>query len=66
MSMVNQHFITSDFSLEQVFDSWKSLISSLSFWPGYLSLCLELDRRIEAFTNIVNLDDMNLLDGEHG
>ncbi|EMP24431.1 Hermansky-Pudlak syndrome 5 protein [Chelonia mydas] len=37
-----------------------------SFWPGYLSLCLELDRRIEAFTNIVHLDDMNLFDGEHG
>ncbi|XP_077674438.1 BLOC-2 complex member HPS5 isoform X2 [Eretmochelys imbricata] len=39
---------------------------SYGFWPGYLSLCLELDRRIEAFTNIVHLDDMNLLDGEHG
>ncbi|XP_037755609.1 Hermansky-Pudlak syndrome 5 protein-like isoform X5 [Chelonia mydas] len=39
---------------------------SYGFWPGYLSLCLELDRRIEAFTNIVHLDDMNLFDGEHG
>nr|XP_048711862.1 Hermansky-Pudlak syndrome 5 protein isoform X8 [Caretta caretta] len=39
---------------------------SYGFWPGYLSLCLELDRRIEVFTNIVHLDDMNLLDGEHG
>ncbi|XP_061466203.1 BLOC-2 complex member HPS5 isoform X2 [Rhineura floridana] len=36
------------------------------FWPGYLSLCLELDRRAEALTNIVHLDDMNLLDREHG
>ncbi|XP_060119200.1 BLOC-2 complex member HPS5 [Heteronotia binoei] len=36
------------------------------FWPGYLSLCLDLDRRAETLTNIVYLDDMNLLDGEHG
>uniref|UniRef100_A0A8C3SPT5 Hermansky-Pudlak syndrome 5 protein homolog n=1 Tax=Chelydra serpentina TaxID=8475 RepID=A0A8C3SPT5_CHESE len=42
------------------------ICKSYGFWPGYLSLCLELDRRIEAFTNIVHLDDMNLLDGEHG
>ncbi|KAM8938756.1 BLOC-2 complex member HPS5 [Pelodytes ibericus] len=31
------------------------------YWPGYLTLCLELDRRLEALTNIVYLDDMNLL-----
>ncbi|XP_030416381.1 Hermansky-Pudlak syndrome 5 protein isoform X2 [Gopherus evgoodei] len=42
------------------------ICKSYGFWPGYVSLCLELDRRIEAFTNIVHLDDMNLLDGEHG
>ncbi|XP_075784220.1 BLOC-2 complex member HPS5 [Pelodiscus sinensis] len=42
------------------------ICKSYGFWPGYLSVCLELDRRIEAFTNIVHLDDMNLLDGEHG
>ncbi|XP_044872104.1 Hermansky-Pudlak syndrome 5 protein isoform X2 [Mauremys mutica] len=42
------------------------ICKSYGFWPGYLSLCLELDRRIEAYTNIVHLDDMNLLDGEHG
>ncbi|NXU49058.1 HPS5 protein, partial [Turnix velox] len=36
------------------------------FWPGYLYLCLELERRIEAFTNIVHLDDLSLLNGEDG
>ncbi|XP_051660334.1 BLOC-2 complex member HPS5 isoform X1 [Manacus candei] len=36
------------------------------FWPGYLFLCLELDRRIEAFTNIAHLDDLSLLNGEDG
>ncbi|NXS17746.1 HPS5 protein, partial [Mystacornis crossleyi] len=36
------------------------------FWPGYLFLCLELDRRREAFTNIVHLDDLSLLNGEDG
>ncbi|XP_014340765.1 BLOC-2 complex member HPS5 isoform X2 [Latimeria chalumnae] len=36
------------------------------FWTGYLSLCLELERRIEAFTVIVYLDDMSLLDGQTG
>ncbi|XP_077177694.1 BLOC-2 complex member HPS5 [Paroedura picta] len=42
------------------------ICKNYGFWPGYLSLCLGLDRRIEALTNIVYLDDMNLLDGEHG
>ncbi|NXP52666.1 HPS5 protein, partial [Heliornis fulica] len=42
------------------------ICKSHGFWPGYLSLCLELDRRIEAFTNIAHLDDMSLLNGEDG
>uniref|UniRef100_A0A8D0GYA4 HPS5 TPR domain-containing protein n=1 Tax=Sphenodon punctatus TaxID=8508 RepID=A0A8D0GYA4_SPHPU len=41
------------------------ICKSYGFWPGYLSLCLELDRRTEAFTNIVHLDDVNLLEEEH-
>nr|XP_033784055.1 Hermansky-Pudlak syndrome 5 protein isoform X2 [Geotrypetes seraphini] len=36
------------------------------YWPGYVSLCSELDRRKEAFTNIVYLDDMSLLDEATG
>ncbi|XP_015719639.1 Hermansky-Pudlak syndrome 5 protein isoform X1 [Coturnix japonica] len=39
---------------------------SHGFWPGYLFLCLELDRRIEAFTNIAHLDDLSLLNEEDG
>ena len=65
-SLINKHLIIVDFSLDRVFDSWKSLLSYSRFWPGYLFLCLELDRRIEAFTNIVHLDDLSLLNGEDG
>ncbi|NXB53705.1 HPS5 protein, partial [Leucopsar rothschildi] len=42
------------------------ICKSHGFWPGYLFLCLELDRRMEAFTNIVHLDDLSLLNGEDG
>ncbi|NXL28341.1 HPS5 protein, partial [Glaucidium brasilianum] len=42
------------------------ICKSHGFWPGYLFLCLELDRRIEAFTNIAYLDDLSLLNGEDG
>ncbi|NXM56059.1 HPS5 protein, partial [Illadopsis cleaveri] len=42
------------------------ICKSHGFWPGYLFLCLELDRRREAFTNIVHLDDLSLLNGEDG
>ncbi|NXY81590.1 HPS5 protein, partial [Alcedo cyanopectus] len=42
------------------------ICKSHGFWPGYLFLCLELDRRREAFTNIAHLDDLNLLNGEDG
>ncbi|KAM6157487.1 LOW QUALITY PROTEIN: BLOC-2 complex member HPS5 [Rhynchocyon petersi] len=35
------------------------------FWPGYLTLCLELERRREAFANIVHLDDMSLMEGSN-
>lgn len=39
---------------------------SHGFWPGYLTLCLELERRREAFTNIVYLNDMSLMEGDNG
>ncbi|XP_010963084.2 Hermansky-Pudlak syndrome 5 protein isoform X2 [Camelus ferus] len=39
---------------------------SHGFWPGYLILCLELERRREAFTNIVYLNDMSLMEGDNG
>ncbi|XP_068256013.1 BLOC-2 complex member HPS5-like isoform X1 [Nyctibius grandis] len=42
------------------------ICKSHGFWPGYLFLCLELDRRIEAFINIARLDDLTLLHGEDG
>ena len=46
--------------------SVKVSTSETSFWSGYLCLCLEMNRRAETFTNIIYLDDMNLLDREHG
>eukprot|EP00062_Callorhinchus_milii_P003516 gi/632940921/ref/XP_007885591.1/ PREDICTED: Hermansky-Pudlak syndrome 5 protein [Callorhinchus milii] len=36
------------------------------FWPGFLALCAQLEWRLEAFTIIVHLDDISLLDGENG
>ncbi|XP_042638628.1 Hermansky-Pudlak syndrome 5 protein [Orycteropus afer afer] len=39
---------------------------SHGFWPGYLTLCLELERRREGFTNIVHLNDMSLMEGNNG
>lgn len=39
---------------------------SYGFWPGYLTLCLELERRREAFTNIVYLNDISLMEGDNG
>lgn len=39
---------------------------SHGFWPGYLTLCLQLERRREAFTTIVYLNDMNLMGGDNG
>uniref|UniRef100_A0A8C6W3B2 Hermansky-Pudlak syndrome 5 protein homolog n=1 Tax=Nannospalax galili TaxID=1026970 RepID=A0A8C6W3B2_NANGA len=39
---------------------------SCGFWPGYLTLCLELERRREAFTNILYLNDMSLMEGDSG
>ncbi|XP_053128529.1 BLOC-2 complex member HPS5 [Hemicordylus capensis] len=47
-------------------EKMSDICKSYGFWPGYLSLCLELDRRAETLTNIIHLDDMNLLDREHG
>ncbi|KAM6173787.1 BLOC-2 complex member HPS5 isoform 2-T2 [Erethizon dorsatum] len=42
------------------------ICKSCGFWPGYLTLCLELERRREAFTNIVYLNDMSLITGDNG
>ncbi|XP_075402109.1 BLOC-2 complex member HPS5 isoform X1 [Tenrec ecaudatus] len=36
---------------------------SAGFWPGYLTLCLELEKRREALTSIVHLQDMRLMEG---
>ncbi|XP_028716121.1 Hermansky-Pudlak syndrome 5 protein isoform X1 [Peromyscus leucopus] len=42
------------------------ICKSYGFWPGYLTLCLELERRREAFTNIVYLNDISLMEGDNG
>ncbi|XP_075423794.1 BLOC-2 complex member HPS5 isoform X1 [Ascaphus truei] len=47
-------------------DKMAAICKTFGYWPGYLALCLELDRRIEALSNIVYLDDMNLLNGDNG
>ncbi|XP_063802410.1 BLOC-2 complex member HPS5 [Pseudophryne corroboree] len=43
-----------------------TICKTSGYWPGYIALCLELDRRLEALTNIVYLDDMNLIDEQNG
>ncbi|XP_037695211.1 Hermansky-Pudlak syndrome 5 protein isoform X1 [Choloepus didactylus] len=42
------------------------ICKSYGFWPGYLTLCLALERRREAFINIVYLNDMSLMEGDNG
>ncbi|KAM4617154.1 BLOC-2 complex member HPS5 isoform 1-T2 [Discoglossus pictus] len=55
--------LPSDFATKE---KMSTICKSFGYWPGYLSLCLELDQRTEALTNIVYLDDMNLLDENNG
>ncbi|XP_063254181.1 BLOC-2 complex member HPS5 [Prinia subflava] len=55
--------LPADFAMKE---KMADICKSHGFWPGYLFLCLELDRRREAFTNIVHLDDLSLLNGEDG
>ncbi|XP_075044498.1 BLOC-2 complex member HPS5 [Mixophyes fleayi] len=43
-----------------------TICKTSGYWPGYIALCLELDRRLEALTYIVYLDDMNLVDEKNG
>ncbi|XP_036618620.1 Hermansky-Pudlak syndrome 5 protein [Trichosurus vulpecula] len=42
------------------------ICKSHGFWPGYLILCFELDRRKEAFTNMVYMNDMRVVGAEKG
>ncbi|XP_041053959.1 Hermansky-Pudlak syndrome 5 protein isoform X2 [Carcharodon carcharias] len=42
------------------------ICKSYGFWPAYLSLCLQLCYRVEAFTVIVYLDDISLFDEQNG
>ncbi|XP_027702592.1 Hermansky-Pudlak syndrome 5 protein isoform X1 [Vombatus ursinus] len=41
------------------------ICKSHGFWPGYLNLCFELDRRKEAFTNMVYMNDMRIVGAEN-
>uniref|UniRef100_A0A8C5MIN8 Hermansky-Pudlak syndrome 5 protein homolog n=1 Tax=Leptobrachium leishanense TaxID=445787 RepID=A0A8C5MIN8_9ANUR len=43
-----------------------SACKASGYWQGFLSLCLELERRSEALTHIVYLDDLDLLDESNG
>ncbi|XP_043826730.1 Hermansky-Pudlak syndrome 5 protein isoform X2 [Dromiciops gliroides] len=42
------------------------ICKSHGFWPGYLTLCFELDRRKEAFTTMAYLNDMRIVRAENG
>ncbi|KAG8456585.1 hypothetical protein GDO86_002386 [Hymenochirus boettgeri] len=47
-------------------EKMSTLCKNFGYWFGYLSLCLQLDRRREALISIVFLDDKNLLDEANG
>lgn len=55
--------LPADFDMKE---KMADICKSHGFWSGYLFLCLELDRRRGAFTTIVHLDDLSLLNGEDG
>ncbi|XDC86058.1 hypothetical protein R6Z07F_017231 [Ovis aries] len=55
--------LPADFTMKE---KMTDICRSHGFWPGYLILCLELERRREAFTNIVYLNDMSLMEGDNG
>ncbi|XP_078076633.1 BLOC-2 complex member HPS5 isoform X2 [Mustelus asterias] len=42
------------------------ICKSYGFWPAYLSLCRQLECRVEAFTVIVYLDDISLFHEQNG
>ncbi|KAM3920758.1 BLOC-2 complex member HPS5 [Leptodactylus fuscus] len=55
--------LPSDFSSKE---KMLQICKTFGYWPGYIALCLQLERRLEALTNIVFLDDMELIDEKHG
>ncbi|PIO22440.1 hypothetical protein AB205_0076780, partial [Aquarana catesbeiana] len=43
-----------------------NICRTAGYWQGFITLCLQLDRRLEALTSIVYLDDMSLIDENNG
>ncbi|XP_056383815.1 BLOC-2 complex member HPS5 isoform X2 [Hyla sarda] len=55
--------LPSDFATKE---KMLEICKTFGYWPGYVTLCLQLDKRHEALTNIVHLDDMQLIDEKNG
>lgn len=55
--------LPSDFAIKQ---KMLETCKRFGYWTGYIALCLQLDKRLEALTNIVHLDDMQLIDEKNG
>ncbi|XP_018410989.1 PREDICTED: Hermansky-Pudlak syndrome 5 protein [Nanorana parkeri] len=47
-------------------ESMLTICRTAGYWQGHIALCLQLDRRLEALTTIVYLDDMSLIDEKNG
>ncbi|KAG9467996.1 hypothetical protein GDO78_013900 [Eleutherodactylus coqui] len=55
--------LPSDFATKE---KMLEICKTFGYWPGYIALCLQLEKRYEALTHIVYLDDMQLLDEKNG
>ncbi|KAM4018233.1 BLOC-2 complex member HPS5 isoform 2-T2 [Anomaloglossus baeobatrachus] len=55
--------LPSDFATKQ---KMLEICKTFGYWPGYIALCLQLEKRLEALNNIVHLDDMQLINEKNG
>ncbi|XP_073420192.1 BLOC-2 complex member HPS5 isoform X2 [Dendrobates tinctorius] len=55
--------LPSDFATKE---KMLEICKTFGYWPGFITLCLQLEKRLEALTTIVHLDDLQLIDEKNG
>ncbi|XP_073514306.1 BLOC-2 complex member HPS5 [Phyllobates terribilis] len=55
--------LPSDFATKE---KMLEICKTFGYWPGYIELCLQLEKRLEALTAIVHLDDLQLINEKNG
>ncbi|XP_077143256.1 BLOC-2 complex member HPS5 [Ranitomeya variabilis] len=55
--------LPSDFATKE---KMLEICKTFGYWPGFIALCLQLEKRLEALTTIVHLDDLQLIDEKNG